>query len=321
MKVTEFDVQQFGRGQKYSFALELAGDAKGLSLPVLLVCGRDKGPTLVATAGVHGDEYEGVRTILDTYASLDPEAVSGTFLAVPAANPPAFWSGTRLSPLDGKNLARVFPGSLGDGPSAAIAYYLAHSVIACADFYIDLHSAGVKLLMPTMIGYDAQDPRSREAAYAFGAPVMWGHPNIEPGRTISFARSRGIPSVYAEARGGGRVHPDDLRVYTQGVRNLMVHLGILPGEVPQSHPRRHLYGDGNTDSSLTTGERGFLIPTVTLLQDVKAGDELGRVVNLHGETVETILAPCDGVVALIRQWPVVEPGEPTFLITGVESSE
>lgn len=318
MIATDFDLQQFGRGQKYSFDLELDGDAKGLSLPVLLVCGRNKGPTLVATAGIHGDEYEGVRTILDTHASLDPDEMSGTLLAVPVANPPAFWNGTRLSPLDGKNLARVFPGRLDEGPSAATAHYLAHSVIACADFYIDLHSAGVKLMMPTMIGYDAHDPRSRKAAQAFGAPVMWGHPHIEPGRTISFARARGIPWLYAEARGGGRIHPDDLRVYTQGVRNLMVHLGILTGEISPLPLRRHLYGDGNTDSSLVSGKRGFLIPSVTLLQDVKAGDELGRVVDLHGETVERICAPSGGVVALLREWPVVEPGEPAFLITGVQ---
>jgi len=318
MKATDFDLKQFGRGQKYSFDLELDGDAKGLSLPVLLVCGRHEGKTLVATAGVHGDEYEGIQTILDTHASLDAKEMSGNFLAVPVANPPAFWNGTRLSPLDGKNLARVFPGSLDEGSSMAIAHYLAHIVIACADFYIDLHSSGVKLLMPTMVGYDVHDPRSRAAADAFGAPVIWEHPVIEPGRTISFAKSRGIPWLYAEARGGGRIHPDDLRVYMQGVRNLMLHLGILQGETSQAPPCLHLYGDGNTDASLVSEKRGFLIPSVTLLQDVKAGDELGRLVNLHGETVETILAPRDGVVALVRQWPVVEPGEPTFLITGVQ---
>jgi len=43
------------------------------------------------------------------------------------AHPPAFWNGTRLSPLDGKNLARVFPGKLDEGPSGAIAHYLANA--------------------------------------------------------------------------------------------------------------------------------------------------------------------------------------------------
>lgn len=321
MKASDFDFQQFSRGRKYTFDLELDGDAKGLSLPVLLVCGRQEGKTLVATAGVHGDEYEGVRTILDTFGALDAREMSGNFLAVPVANPPAFWTGTRLSPLDGKNLARVFPGRLDDGPSAAIAYFLARVVITRADFYIDLHSSGVKLLMPTMVGYDVHDPSSRAAANAFGAPVMWGHSEVAPGRTISFAKSRGISWLYAEARGGGRIHPDDLCVYTQGLKNLMLHLGILPGDITPVLPLHHLYGDGNTDASLVSNTSGFLIPSVALLQGVKTGDELGRVVNLYGEMVDTILAPRDGVVALVRQWPVVKPGDPTFLITGVRSTE
>ena len=68
-------------------------------------------------AGVHGDEYEGVRTILDTYQSLNPDDMCGDFLAVAVANPPAFWNGTRLSPLDRANLARAFPGSLDAVPT------------------------------------------------------------------------------------------------------------------------------------------------------------------------------------------------------------
>lgn len=316
MIATDFDLQKFGRGEKHSFDLELDGDAKGISLPVLLARGKQEGKTLVVTAGVHGDEYEGVRTIFDTYAVLDTEQMSGNFLAVPVANPPAFWNGTRVSPLDGKNLARVFPGSPDGGPSAAIAHYLANTIIARADFYIDLHSAGVRLLMPTMIGCDAHDPRACAAAEIFGAPVMWEHPETAPGRTVSFAKSRGIPWLYTEARGAGRIHPDDLQVYMRGVHNLMVHLGILPGEILPAPRLHHLYGGGNIDSSLPSSQRGFLIPKVSLLEDVKAGQELGRLVDLHGETIETFCAPHDGVVALIHEYPVIEPGDSTFLITG-----
>jgi predicted deacylase len=317
MEATNFNLQQFGRGQKYAFDLELDGEAKGLSLPVLLACGRKAGKTLVVTAGVHGDEYEGVQTILDTYAGLDAEKMNGNFLAVPVANPPAFWSGTRTSPLDGENLARAFPGRLGKGPTAAIAHYLARSVIACADFYLDLHSAGVKLLMPTLVGYYAPDSRAQGAALSFGAPVVWAHPTISPGRTISYANEHGIPWLYTEARGAGRIHPDDIRIFCQGIRNLMQHLSILPGDPSATVPRHRLYGDGDIDASLMAQKRGFLISNVELLHEVAIGQELGRLVDLHGETIETFCAPREGVAVMIRQWPVMESGEPAFLITGV----
>ena len=75
---------------------------------MLVVRGRLPGPTLVVSANVHGDEYEGVRAIFETFNSLDPGAMSGDLLAVPVVNVPAFWAGTRTSPLDDANLARIF---------------------------------------------------------------------------------------------------------------------------------------------------------------------------------------------------------------------
>ena len=187
LRPQDFDPFRYDRGNKYSLSLDLAPEAPGISIPLLLVVGSKAGKTLVVTAGIHGDEFEGVRAILDTYALLDPTVMTGTMIAVPVANPPAFWSGTRVSPLDNKNLARVFPGRENGTPTDVVAFHLGHAVIARADFYLDLHSAGVKLLMPTMVGYDASDARSYEAALIFGSPVIWGHPSIEPGRTISFA--------------------------------------------------------------------------------------------------------------------------------------
>jgi predicted deacylase len=61
----------------------------------VLFRGAREGNVLVGMAGVHGDEYEGPRAILDVCSTLDPEAMSGDLIAVPVAKPPAFWAGTR----------------------------------------------------------------------------------------------------------------------------------------------------------------------------------------------------------------------------------
>ena len=189
-------------------------------------------------------------------------------------------------------------------------------MIAQADFYLDLHSAGVALLMPTMVGYNANDSRGRAAAECFGAPVTWSHPTIAPGRTISFAHERGIPWLYTEARGAGRIHPDDLDVFRNGVTNLMRHLRILPGEPASPGTiETRLHGDGDIEAGLLCQREGFFIPGVELLQTVTERQELGRTVNFHGETVETYCATSDGVIALVRQFPVVKPGDPMFVIT------
>jgi len=316
---SEFSPSHCASGQKHSLKLELGAHVTGVELPVLLARGANEGRTLVVTAGVHGDEFEGVRALLDIWADIDPETMSGTLLAVPVANPPAFWKGTRNSPLDEGNLARAFPGREHGSATQAIAFHIGHSIIAHADFYLDLHSAGMKLLMPTMAGYDANDPCSREAALAFGAPVIWGHPKLSPGRTISFAASRGIPWLYTEARGAGRIDRGDLNVFKRGTINLLRHLQILPGAVNKIPPLHSLYGDGDVDASISATRSGFLVPAVELLESVKPGQELGRTLDAHGQLIEIFKSPREGVVGMIHVFPVISVGDSVFLVTGLET--
>ncbi len=313
--VKDFDPSQYSPAEKHAISLELRASTPELNLPVILLKGSGEGKTLVVTAGVHGDEYEGVRAILDLCDELDPAAMKGTLIAVPVVNPPAFWNGTRTSPLDNANLARTFPGSEHGSPSQLLAYHLGQTIIAHADFFVDLHSAGVKLLMPTMVGYDAQDPRSCEAARVFGAPVIWGHPTMKPGRTLSFAKSRKIPWIYTEARGAGRIDPGDLRIFKSGLLNLMHHLEILPGPPADSPAPSRLMGDGDIDAGISAKKSGFLVPMVDLLETVRAGQELGHSLNLHGQLLESFQSPCDGVIGLIHVFPMVHPGDPVFLVT------
>ena len=316
LRPREFDPGAFARGAKHVVALDLAPEATGVVIPVHVIHGRTPGKTLVLMAGVHGDEYEGIRTILDCIHELTPETLTGTVIAVPVANPPAFSNGTRNSPLDGGNLARAFPGNDSGSATEVIAFHLAHAVIARADFFVDLHSAGVLLLMPTMVGHDSNDAAAAAAAMAFGAPVIWSHPTVAPGRTVSFAASRRIPWIYTEARGGGRIHPDDLRIFRRGINNLFRHLGMLPGEAEYSPPPRRLCGDGNLDASVSATRPGFLICEVALLETVAAGQELGRIVDLFGQTVERFRSPRAGVVGMLRALPTIQPGDAVFLVTG-----
>ncbi|MBM3784719.1 MAG: hypothetical protein FJW30_10190 [Acidobacteria bacterium] len=208
-------------------------------LPLLEVRGAKPGPVLAVSAGIHGDEYEGVRALYELFDEIDASQVRGTLRMVPVANPRAHRAVSRTNPADGQNLARVFPGHEQGTESERTAAILAREVIESADFYVDLHSGGVKFAMPSMAGYWLGDPRARAAALAFGAPVVCGHPVIEDGRTISVAKARGIPFLYVEAWGAGRIRPADLRMMKRGIQNLLVHLGMsgfcqhsVPGREP-----------------------------------------------------------------------------------------
>lgn len=317
VKAAAFSPSSYACGEKHALALEIEIAECG-PIPVLLTHGVKPGKTLVITAGIHGDEYEGVRAIFDLHAELEPATLSGSVLAVPVANPPAFWNGTRCSPADGANLARSFPGVRNGKSSEVLAYWIGEAIIAHADFYIDLHSAGVMLNMPTMVGYQAGDERARVAAMAFGAPVVWAHPRLSPGRSLTAAAERGIPWLYTEARGAGRIDASDLAIYKRGLKNLMRHLGMVSGTIDAPRPRQLLIGDGDLDASVSATRDGFFVPDVALLSAVQAGQIIGRSLDLFGTTTEIFYAPCEGVVAMLRAFPVVKTGDAVCLIAGVQ---
>ena len=319
MNPTEFDLDALPRGAKEKFSLEILD---GVSLPLLIVRGRREGRLLAVSAGVHGDEYEGVRAIFEIFDELDPNSMSGDLLAVPVANPPGFWSGTRDSPVDGKNLARIFPGDPLGSLSHRIAYHFGRAIISRADLYLDLHSGGTKYRMPSMVGYSSSDPRGKAAAEAFGAPVIWGHPSISPGRTVSLCPRAGNPlKLYTEARGAGRIHPDDLRMMTVGIRNLLGHLAILPRRSDPPPGCRRLRGAGDTDKGMAATQAGFLLNQVKILDTVSPGQLLGRLVALNGDPLEEYRAQDHGIVGMIREFPVVQAGDPLFLFAEEETVE
>ena len=113
-----------------------------LSITVLAARGTRPGKTLVTTAGVHGDEYEGMEAIHRTFEAIDPSSMTGTFVAVPVVTLPAYWMACRVNPLDARNMARVFPGSTDGSASERLAARLLDRVLRHASLYIDLHSAG-----------------------------------------------------------------------------------------------------------------------------------------------------------------------------------
>ncbi len=291
-----------------------------MPLLTILVRGSSPGPTLLVSAGVHGDEYEGVRAIFETCEALDPHSLSGTVVAVPIVNYPAHRACSRTHPADGLNLARTFPGRPDGSPTERLASAFDTTFLALADFYLDFHSGGVRFAMPAMVGVAAADPRARGAAEAFGAPVIWAHPFIEPGRTISAAQARGIPFLYTEARGAGRIHPADLLMMRRGITNLLRHLNMLPGRPDIPAPPLRLQGIGNTDEGVTATAVGFWMPSVELLEHVQLGQPLGRIVDDLGVILATPLAPADGLVALRRELPPVSLGDTLILLATEEKS-
>lgn len=323
MRFQDLDILQLPRDSKASAWLEVSPRADGSDwrLPFIYVVGTTVGPTLLVLGAVHGDEYEGVETIPEVYRRVAPDALRGTLVMVPICNVPAYESVLRSSPIDGLNLARVFPGDPNGTITQRIAYWITQKLIKPADFVIDLHSGGVTAEIPSLIGFTHSDDelgrRSRAGALAFGASVIWEHPPpMPPGRTLSAATDFGVPAIYTEAGGGGYAHPSDVSGFTTGVINVMKHLDMLDGQ-PELRPvTHHLSGDGNLDSVISTPVSGYFRSDVALLDEVSPGQRLGTVRDPFGAVVAEITTESAGVVILLRRIHRVHVGDNLAHVTG-----
>ncbi|MEM7031200.1 MAG: succinylglutamate desuccinylase/aspartoacylase family protein [Chloroflexota bacterium] len=323
MHFRDFSIPALLRNQKETNWLTVAPRVDGgeWRLPLLTITGREAGPTLVVTAAVHGNEYEGIEAIPQVFAQLQPEALRGTLVMMPVCNMPAYEAATRNSPIDGLNLARVFPGDEHGTITQQIAYWITERLIKAADFFIDLHSGSPEADVPTLIGYlhsdDELGQRALAGAKAFGAPVLWGHPHpIPPGRTVSAATANNVPWLYTETPGGGRATVDDVECYVVGVRNVMRHLGMLEGDPQPRLMTHHLFGDGNLDQIINAPVAGLFRPSAALLDQVKAGQTLGIIQDFFGNPLAAVTAQQAGVVILLRRVPRVNVGDGVVQVTG-----
>lgn len=292
-------------------------------LPITVVKNGD-GPTALLTGGNHGDEYEGVTALLKLAHGLKPEAIQGRVIILPMMNAPAVRAGKRISPLDGGNLNRAFPGDPEGSVTEQIADYVNRYLIPECDLALDIHSGGSSLAMvPFAATHDLADPaqarRCRQAVAAFGAPWSVMMTELE-GRALydTAVEQQGKTFVTTELGGGGTTTPYTQAIADRGVANLLYHQGILltPPEPAPMATRWLTIADDN--HYLVSEHSGLLELTVELGESVTVGQPLARVYGLarSGDAPVVYRAPVSGMLVGRRHPARVGLGDVMALLAG-----
>ncbi|WP_421980769.1 N(2)-acetyl-L-2,4-diaminobutanoate deacetylase DoeB [Roseibium sp.] len=261
-------------------------------IPVTVIRNGD-GPTALLTGGNHGDEYEGPIALMDLAQSLTQNDVQGRVIIVPAFNYPAFQAGKRTSPIDKGNLNRSFPGRPDGTVTEKIAHYFDSVLIPMADIVLDFHSGGKTLDFLPFASAHVLDDKDQQAACvaaarAFNAPYTAIMLEIDStGMYDTAVEEKGKIFVTTELGGGGTATARSAAIAKRGVRNLLKHAGILPGDVQLEESIALDMPDGNC--FVFSESDGMIEWLVDLGETVSKGDVVARV----WPVTRTGVAPAD----------------------------
>ncbi len=299
-------------GMKARGFLSVPGTA--VQMPVVVVNGVGEGPTLLVTAGIHGGEYPSIEAAIRFGRELDPAQISGQVIVMSPVNLSSFHARQAfVTPEDGKNLNRVFPGKARGTVAERMAAVIMAEVVPHIDAWVDLHGGDIpEALIPFVgfiVGEDAAlNEQLRDLASAFGIEYLL-HPSHLPGTTVATGTALGIPVLLAEAGQLGILDEENTELLLRGCRNVAQCLGILTGT-----PTRVRLTEFMDWPWVRAQESGCWYPAVKLGDMVRKDQVVGVVKDYFGEPITEYRAMASGRILLICAAMSVNPNDPLLAV-------
>jgi predicted deacylase len=316
------DLDARGAGQGYVHLHNSTNTSAWHTVRIPIYCFNNAdGPTTLILGGMHGDEYEAPAALNRLCQQLDPAQLVGRLIILPAMNLPAILAGQRLSPEDGRNLNREFPGKVNGSLTQRMAWFLTDTLIPLADHVIDLHSGGRSLrFAPSILVHDVPDQnvmkKTLAAATAFGAPytvrLQEDHAEVMIDAVVEGA---GKVMIASELGGSGILTRETATLALDGIRRTLASLGHFEpakGKPPQTRLVRFAPNDGHVLADATA----IFEPTLELGTDVIKGQIIGHYHfpdRVDAALIE-VLSPNAGVVLCLSGQGLVHRGDVVAVI-------
>jgi len=326
----QFNNTLIAPGTKKHFLIPIGDQPNQTQIPITVFHGKNIGPVLGITAGVHGYEYAPILAGQKLIQTIDPETLSGTIILVQIANLASFLGRSPyVNPLDDKNLNRSFPGDAQGSVTERIADFISQQIIPRCNFFLDIHSGDApEDLMPYSAYYQHDDFPGRSHQGKLMAQIM-GFDHIvvfkttekgymqkdEPSLYCSAqAFKSGIPAVDIECGKLGMIEPELVAKIVSGVEQLMQHLRMNAG-VPETSPGA-LFIEERT--YLNSAHTGVFYPLKSSGDYITKGMKIGCITDFFHRTLEEIYAPETGIILYMLGTPPVNKGETIIAIGKVD---
>ncbi|GLT19154.1 deacylase [Vibrio zhanjiangensis] len=309
--IQALDVNMLEPGE-HKFWFAVATDAIGhpQTLPVRVFKGRKPGKRIVITAGIHGDEQNGILAAQKLARVLENKAISGCITIIPTVNLSGIARHSRdfhsaAPDSSSANLNRIFPGNPVGDDASRYAHSLWENLLKPnADLAIDLHSQTSGSAYPLYVFADYRLDDAIQMARLICPDVILNDPG-DPGILETVYNQAGIPSITIEVGIGRYTDTEMIERAVLGILNICKYYKMIDGHVVSSE---RLCVEGNQITSIRAEQGGFVICHVALLDEVEPGQVLATQYNSFGDEIYLYRAPIKGTVISHNVESVRAPG-------------
>ena len=279
-------------------------------LPIRVIRGKRRGPTVFISAAVHGDELNGIEIIRRFRQLKILQKLQGTVILVPIVNIYGTMTLSRYLP-DRRDLNRSFPGSVKGSLASRIAYTFFNEIVTKCDLGIDLHTASIHKSNLPQIRTNINNEYTFGLAKAFGAPVIL-HSELRDGSLRSVSQEQGVPILLYEAGEALRFDEKSIRIGVKGLVNVLRENNMLPQKI---HKKKHRTPIITKSSKWIRATHSGIIRTIRALGDTVKKDELIAYIDdmLDDHDFE-VRSPFDGIIIGKSEIPLVQEGDAIFHI-------
>jgi predicted deacylase len=279
-----------------------------IEIPIIIERAKKPGPVLLITAGIHGDEVNGVEIVRQLITKKYNKPTSGTIICIPVVNVFGFISQTRVFP-DGRDLNRCFPGSKKGSLANRFAHFLMTEIVPHIDYCIDYHTGAASRFNYSQVRYNGDNPECEQLATVFGAKFQIRSTL----RNNSFRQAASDAGKTVLMFEGGMALNLDKMVTKSGIEGALRVMDALKFRDFSEEIEKMKVPEPPiiiTQSSWVRAKYSGLYRSYKSNGDkVSKGDKLGTISDPYGDFERTVKAPKDGYIICTNHSPIVNQGD------------
>ena len=283
-----------------------------LKIPIIVERSKFHGPTVLFTAGLHGDEINGIEIVRQLIVQKINKPKTGTIICIPVINVFGFVNQTREFP-DKRDLNRVFPGSKTGSLASRFAHHLLKEIIPHVDYVIDFHSGGASRFNAPQIRIVDENPELKALSAVFNSPFTFYSKNI-PGTFRNSCSKLGVKMLLFEGGKSVDINHEITQEGVEGSKRVLHHLGMLNSRNKITIPQQKtIYIDKST--WIRAKYSGMLHGYAKIGNFVKKGQLLALISDPYGKIEHKVKAPNSGYIFNVNDAPIVFQGDAIYHIS------